>query len=393
MKKNILIAYPELFLGGSTTSLISLLKTIDYEKYNVDLFLFRKNSEYLNSIPKEVNILKEASKYKKNTAIGKIKFVLTYTFKGYFIRALLNEIKYKKKIGFNTQTLSQIAAKESKKIDTEYDTAIGYLEYWANDYILNYVNARKKIAWIHTDYLGAKFVPELDLKAFNKATYLVSVSTECMDNFKKAFPTLNKKATSINNIISSKLLLEKSNEIVEDFNERIEGLNIITVSRLSIFTKGYDRIVSATKKLANEGYKFKWFIIGDGVDRDKFKKIIRENGLEDYIVLKGKKLNPYPYIVQCDVFAMPSRYEGKPMAVTEAQILGLPIVITNYESASDQVINYVDGLVLENNNDSIYYGIKKILDDNELLKEFKKNLSKRTLSNEDEINKFYQLIE
>ncbi|MFF2755788.1 glycosyltransferase [Psychrobacillus sp. NPDC058041] len=393
MKKNILFAYPELFLGGSTTSLISILNSIDYSKYNVDLVLYRKNGVYLKSIPKEVNILNEVCKNNKNNFLKKLRFIVKYLLKGYLIKALFYELKYKKKFGLNIQVLSKISAKESYKVEKEYDAAIGYFEYWGNDYVLNNVNANKKIAWIHTDYEGAEFIPEIDLETFSKASKIVCVSKDCQKSCKRSFPSLTNKIIYMENIITKAQLINKSSETITDFDINIDSINIITVSRLSINTKGFDRIISAVKKLVDEGYKFKWYVIGDGPDRKKIEKLVYDNCLENNIFLLGKRLNPYPYIIKCDIFVMPSRYEGKPMAVTEAQILGLPIIVTKYESAKQQVKNGIDGLVVENNDVSIYYGIKKILDKPELLKQFKVNIEKRNLSNEKEIYKLYKMIE
>lgn len=388
-----MFAYPELFLGGSTTSLISILNSIDYSNYNVDLVLNRKHGEYLKSIPKEVNILDDVCRNKKDSFISKTIFLSRYILKGYLIKAFFYELKHKKKIGFNLQILSQISAQESYKIVKKYDAAIGYFEYWGNDYVLNHINAKKKVAWIHTDYQGAKFIPELDIVNFSKATNIVCVSTDCQTSCKKSFPTLANKIIVIENIISKNQLLIKSGEKVTDFDINKDLLNIITVSRLSIYTKGYDRIILAVKKLVKEGYKFKWYVIGDGPDIKKIEKEIVDNNLENIIILLGKRLNPYPYIIKCDIFAMASRYEGKPVAVTEAQILKLPIIVTNYESAKEQVKNGIDGLVMENNDEGIYYGVKKILDNRDLLTEFKINIENRNFSNENEIYKLYEMIE
>ena len=116
-------------------------------------------------------------------------------------------------------------------------------------------------------------------------------------------------------------------------------MKLVTVCRLSIHTKGLDRTILATKRLKEQGYNFKWIIIDDGEDRELLEEMIEKESLKDRIFLIGQKKNPYPYMKQCDVFVMASRREGKPMAVTEAQILGLPIIVTNYSSAKEQVIN------------------------------------------------------
>ncbi len=146
------------------------------------------------------------------------------------------------------------------------------------------------------------------------------------------------------------------------------------------------------KRLIEEGYRFKWFVVGEGSDRHQLEKIIAAADLQEDFILLGKKTNPYPYYKNCDVYVMPSRYEGKPMSVTEAQILGLPIIVTNYASAVEQVRHNVDGIIVDNNDTDIYFGIKRILDEPWLLQEFRNNLTDRQLSNESDIYQFYDLI-
>ena len=168
------------------------------------------------------------------------------------------------------------------------------------------------------------------------------------------FPEFHYKTIVLENIVSPSYILGNCSSVLKDLSVEEESLNIITACRLSIYTKGLDRIILALRRLIDNGYNVKWYIIGDGPDRKEFEEMIIKNNLENYLFLLGQKDNPYPYIKRCDVYVMPSRYEGKPIAVTEAQILGLPVIVTNYSSASEQVMNEVDGLVVNNDDHSIY---------------------------------------
>lgn len=102
--------------------------------------------------------------------------------------------------------------------------------------------------------------------------------------------------------------------------------------------------------------------------------------MENDIVLYGAKANPHPYVKQCDLFLLPSVFEGKPMAVTEAQMLGIPTAVTHYSSAPEQVTDKVNGLIMENCEEGIYEGLKYILDNPDVLKTWKKNIECETWS-------------
>lgn len=392
MKKKVLISYPEMFLGGSTTSLLSLLNTIDLNKYEIDLIMYKNQGDFMSDLPRGINVLPSAEIY-KNTKLTKVKKLLTLIYNGLIFKALFYQIRYKKKLGLNGQVMAYAQASLSKKLTKKYDVAIGYLELWANAFVLNNVNAKKIVTWIHVDYSNAQYVPEIDIHQLEKSDAIVCVSIECLTNFNKDFPSLAKKTVFLDNILSEKYIRYKADEKILDFSGNYSGLKFITVCRLSIHTKGIDRAIAAMKKLTEEGYDFKWYIVGEGGEYDLIEDMIKKAGLTEKMILLGKKVNPYPYYIKCDLFVLPSRFEGKPMAVTEAQILGLPVVITNYSSATEQVINEIDGIIVNNDDESLYHGLKKILIDPELINKYKENLRKRKFSNENVIDKFYKLLE
>ena len=127
-------------------------------------------------------------------------------------------------------------------------------------------------------------------------------------------------------------------------------------------SKGLDRGLAALKRLRDEGLlrNIVWYWIGDGPDLPQARRFVETNGLERQVRFLGQQLNPLPYERMMDVFFLPSRYEGKPMAVTEAQMLGLPCVVTAYAAAAEQVRSGVDGLILENTDEAIYEFMKRL---------------------------------
>lgn len=376
--KKILFVYPSMGIGGSTTSLLSLLNEIDYNKYEVDLQLYENKGVYLDQIPDKVHLLPQARVFSQKKWVGLLQrgFYPIYWYYG-FLAQIMSK-KYKNpQVG--SQLTSYARAKTARGNNKEYDVAVGFLELWSNSYVYSKIKAKRKIAWFHLDYQKSGLMPSVDKKVFEKFTQIVLVSEECLKSFFQVFPEYEEKAVYIENILSRKVVAERAEEITKDFYKG-KGIDIITVCRIDFRHKGLDRAAEVFKRLKNDGYVFKWHIVGEGQDFEKIKEKIRESGMENDIVLYGAKANPHPYVKQCDLFLLPSVFEGKPMAVTEAQMLGIPTAVTHYSSAPEQVTDKVNGLIMENCEEGIYEGLKYILDNPDVLKTWKKNIECETWS-------------
>ena len=391
MKKKILFNMYNLEIGGAEKSLLSILNEIDYSKYNVDLFLYKHSGELINELPIEVNLLPEIDIYKTLCESTKLTFK-----KGYIkLGAIRTIAKYRAKLNkiplAYDQYMNEMANKILPNINGEYDIAISNI--WPHNLVTDKVNSKKKIGWIHTDYSNMKIDYKKDYKTLKKLDYIVSVSENCKEVFDRIQPNLKNKSITLENIVSSDLIKDLGNKDIEEkYILNNEYLKILTVARLHP-EKGVDRVVEVCKKLKDDGINFKWYIVGFGAQEEELKLRAKELGLENNFYILGKKANPYPYFNMCDIYVQPSRYEGKAVAITEAKIFNKPIVITDYNSARDQIANNETGLIVNNSIDGIYKGIKEIIDNNELRKELINNLKKITWSNESEIEKIYEIIE
>ena len=392
MKKQILIASYPLNAGGTTTSLISLLHNIDYKSYEVDLILLRQKGEFLQHIPSQVNLLEPALLEGSNLK-DKLYKLVNYTLKGIFIKKLMYLIKKKPYSLGIFQIMSGYGwASVSRGLKKQYDVAIGFMEGWPNIYVSKKVRANKKIAWVHPDYKNSGLDPSLDAPIFKCFNKIVLVSQSCKNSFDQGFSQYTDKTIVIENIVSVEHVKRMAEAEVDDFIIEDGCLNIITAARLRNSDKGLDRAVKALKRLKADGYKIRWYVLGEGEDRQLLEDMIREYGLEKDFILMGQRSNPYPYIKRADLYALTSRYEGKPISVTEAQVLGVGVVTTKYISANEQIDDGVDGIIVENNDEAIYDGIKRILDNPELLNIFSENLKNKTIGNADEINKLYEAM-
>lgn len=393
--KKILIVINSLTIGGSEKSLVSLLGLLDYSKYQVDLLMFKRGEDFDKYIPKEVNILEEPDYYKfiynkksNISNINKFKYVLCRVCTSIKIRINSNS-----KNMINTE---QVLYKSQKNVlenqKKQYDVAIAYSQGMPTYYVVDKVKAEKKIAWINCDYATTIYDKEFDYNYYKKIDKIVAVSKTIKKSIIELKPDYEKKIEVILDIVNPQLIERMSNEN-SGFKNNKKSINILTVARLSIFHKGYDLAVKAAKLLKNDGYNFKWYVIGDGPDKSKLINMIDKAGVKDEFILLGKKDNPYPYMKTCDIYVQPSKKEGFGLTVVEAKILKSPIVCTNFNTSKELINNNSDGIIVEINEESVYNGVKKYLTDYSFLSKIKNNLESQVAYNSiEEIQKIYKLI-
>lgn len=384
-KKNLLFIYPAMMIGGSTTALLSLLNKLDPQKYNIDLQLFRNQGPLIDMIPTHVTLLPPAEMHTGRK--GKIIKIVKLFFSGSLFKAFFAGLTSKKKSILSRSVLTSFQAKRlSRKNSKHYDCAIGYLEGWSNRYLAFCTHADKKFAWLHSTFRNITTEPKQELPWMKKVDRIVFVTDACTQDFQKSMPSMAAKAITIENITDCDIVRQRSRIIDAEDNEfkvfsTYQGLRIITVCRLTLNVKGLDRIVNCAKKMKEANKPFLWYIIGDGDDKQTISELIHQHEIENCLILIGKRLNPYPFIVAADIMCMPSRYEGKPVTVTESMILGTPPIVTKYLSANEQIQNGVNGIVVENTDQAIFAPMLNILQNPSSIKKFCENLEKMEYEN------------
>lgn len=396
-KPRIFITIHYLELGGAEASLIGLLQAIDYSRYDVDLFVHAHHGELMQMIPQEVNLLPEIKKY---SVVEEP--IITSLKQGYLDVALCRLIgKIKSKLYYKTHPevaddddyyLSHYTTWLLPKInpDVEYDLAISFLT--PHKIVLDKVRAKKKVSWIHTDYQTLKVAKELAEPVWAKYDKIVSISKDITRTFLNVFPSLSDKIVEVENILSSKFIRKRAELYDVDGEMSSADLNLLSVGRYC-HAKNYDNVPDIAKRIVDAGYdNLRWYIIGYGGDEPLIRQKIAEAGMEDHVVMMGKKENPYPYIKACDIYVQPSRYEGKSITVREAQILGKPVVITNYATAHSQVQDGVDGVIVPMDNEGCAKGITNFIENKELQNNLVAYLSTHDYGNEQEVEKIYSLL-
>ena len=394
--KKVLITSFDMGIGGVERSLVNMLDNFDYNNYSVDLMLYRHQGEFLDMISDKVNLLDEKEGYNSfGEPLDKVIKDGKYALASARIKAKLmaTSTKLTKKVDEIGYYQDQLANKYSNKyldnMETEYDVAISYV--WPHDMVAYKVKADKKIAWIHTDYSTIYVDRRIDLQLWNKFDYIVSISQECTDAFVKIYPSLKEKIILVENIRAPKFINKMANEECEDMLDS-DDIKLLTVGRLC-YPKAIDNAIKAMKVLRDKDVNnVKWYVVGYGPDEAILKELIKENKLEDRFFLLGKKTNPYPYMKKCDIYIQPSRYEGKAVTVLEAQMLGKPVLITNYPTAKSQLRHNVDGYITDLSVDGIVKGIEKLINDVNLRHKLEKNTKEFDYSNVEELEKLYEII-
>ncbi|WP_368657365.1 glycosyltransferase [Metabacillus halosaccharovorans] len=395
-KKNLLFVMPSLSAGGGEKSLVNLLSQINFDQYNVDLFLFSKKGEFLTLLPREVRVIEPTRNHLIFTTSLKKSVGIFLKNRQYYLAYSRFMFTIKNRMIKNSAISEQYTWKYHGAsfdiLKKEYDVAIGFLEKSSIYFVVDKVKSKKKIGWIHTNYSNSGMDYKYDSPYFKQLDNIVAVSQECANSLKAQFPHLSNKIKVIFNIVSPEIIRTLSNEEIQDncLSEK-NYISIVTVARLSE-EKGIDQAIKSCKILISKGYEIRWYVIGEGNERERLEQIINNNDLNNHFKLLGIKENPYPFINRADIYVQPSRYEGKSIAIDEAKILGKPIIVTNFKTAKDQIANGVNGLIVDMSEEGLSLGVEKLIKEEELKDNLIRNLAKEKLGTEEEIKKVYEMF-
>jgi len=401
LKKKIIVVSHNLRIGGVERSLIGLLDNFDYDRVEVDLFLFIHDGELMSLIPKQVNLLPENRKYTGLLipALQNIKYGFFDMLAGKTIASLkAKSFCRKRHLNANNMVYSNYQQRYTAfalpeiNPNVTYDLAISFLtpHYVAAEK----VKSKKKVAWIHTDYSFFQFDKKAELEMWSKYDCIASVSDSVTASFVKQFPSLESKIVLIENILSP-VFIQTQADAKEVSAEIPKEKGITAICSTGRFTqaKNFDNVPFICKFLIESGLHIKWYLIGYGGEEDLIHSKIKETNMQEYVIILGKKENPYPYMKACDIYVQPSRYEGKAVTVREAQILCKPVVITDFATSASQLKDGIDGIIVPMDNEGCAKGIKCLIENTELQKRLIENCRKGDFDNEKEIEKVYKLFE
>lgn len=345
--KRILFLMNTLTGGGAEKVLVDIVNNLDKDKFDVTLQTIC-----------DVGIYKDALN-------EKVRYKTIIKSKNIFWRKVMGHV-----------LLKRMSPRHFYKmyVDDNYDIEVAFLEGIPTK-ILAASDNPNKFAWVHIDlynYYGqTKMFRSVQQNAgcYKRFKKIFCVSQSAKEGFKKRFG-FDENVEVLYNPVDENIIKEKANEPITEveFNDKFK---IITVGRL-VHQKGYDRLMRVHKRLITEGYDYELWILGEGSERSKLEKYIYENDLCNSVRLLGFHSNPYKFVKKADLFICSSRAEGFSLVVAEALVLGCPVISTNCSGPNELLDESKYGLLVENNEEGIYAGIKTMLTDREKLLDYKK---------------------
>ena len=397
-RKSVLFVINTMGRAGAETALVELLRRIDKEKYDVSLYVLTGQGEMMDKIPDGVKLInRNIDTNSVHDSLGrkhlarKVVYALLKEANGvrlmpYFIKNGIDMLKKGQILPEKLlwRPISDAASRPRKR----YDIAVSYIEGAAAYYVADHVEADRKVAFIHVDYEKAGYTRELDRDCYLQFDRIFGVSDEVADVFRKVYPELAEKTGVFHNLLNSEAIIEKS-LLGEGFSDNFGGVRILTVGRL-MKQKAFEVSIRAAKILKDHGEDIRWYVLGEGDQHSRLTALIQKLGLEEDFKLLGATDNPYPYFKKADLYVHCSRFEGKSIAVQEAQILGKPIIVSDCSGNREQVIHGEDGLICEFDSKSIAKAIKELIDDKALREKLAQNALKRNMNSGEEVRKIFE---
>lgn len=366
-KKQILFVIDSLGCGGAERSLISLLPKLDNNRAQIHLMTMSRGGVFEQFLSDGITIMS----FPEHTGVSKALFKAsqgTFSIKTRLF-SLLSIRRHRAEMYWSVMSASY------PTLNTYYDVAVAYHQGFPTYYVAEKVKAAKKIAWINTDMSKAGYRQNYNRSYYDRYDNVVAVSDILRERLCSQGYVVADKISTIYDINDAYLIRKMAKEDVFITPSDSSLLRLATVGRM-VPIKNYSLAVETAKSLKQRGIRFLWTMVGDGADRSKIEKLIRQYDLEPEISLVGLRPNPYPYIAQCDIYVNTSLFEGFGLTLTEARILNKPIVTTNFSVVNDQISDGVNGLVVEPEAEALAEAIIRLFNDRQLYTDIVSNIQK-----------------
>lgn len=362
MKKKILIRIGSLRHGGAEKVLVTFLKNISPDKYEIDLLLNLYSGKYLKDVPSWITIY--------------------YLNKGEMITTNRPQDIPEKVFRVIYQTILKKFPKLLYKFilpQKTYDIEFAAIHGMADEILNSPIKSSKKIVWIHNDLSNIPEYTNERLKSFFEFDRILVISEKINQLFLDLAISENekKKVVRIYNPIDVEEIKRLAKEPCD--LQKVENESTF-VSIGTVFPqKGFDRLLRAHRRLLDEGFKHQVWIVGDGYDFSNIKKLVDNLQINDTALLIGFKENPYPYFIKADYYILSSRYEGYPTVLFEAMTLAKPIIATDVSGVREMVNDGELGYIIENSEEAIYEGMKYFIQHPEEAKKYQQNIEAKAL--------------
>ena len=398
--KEVLFVINTLGRAGAETAFLELLKSLDTEKIHVSLYVLMNQGEMVWELPKEVNLLNRhykalsvlngAGKKTLRRQVWRAMFTRMTVIRllPYLLRHFMSML-WEKRVLLD-KLLWRVMSDGGQMINHQYDLAVAFLEGGSTYYVADHIRADKKAAFIHVDYQKAGYTRKLDRNCYLKFDKVYTVSGEVRDAFLEVYPECKDRTEIFHNLIDRDKICAMA-ALSGGFADDFKGQRILTVGRLTE-QKALEFSIEAMKRLKDEGLKVKWYVLGEGERRSFLEERIRDLGLEEDFLLLGAVENPYPYMLQADLYVHASRFEGKSLAIQEAQVLGKAVLVSDCNGNREQVEQNVDGMMCSLTPEGIAEGVKILLEDEGKRARLGKAAAIKKTAGEKELDKLYSLL-
>lgn len=376
----ILIQIPQLIFGGAEKVLVSFANDLVSRGHQVEVLETYEKGLLKNQFDPKVTfsaVCSQAYTSKYYASPDQVRKAPLKLFKWLFSKA----------VGYRRYA-EKLAAK--RYVNQEFDVAINYLEIDSPAFLLDHIRAKKYLQWIHIDVENLNDPAEYDryLPLWQRMDGIVCVSQMALDSFRCRYPSVADKTRLIYNFYDTALILRKG---MEPYSFRGVRPALLSVGRMTE-QKKYLRFLDVLARLRDEGLGSTWHVVGDGIQLPEIEEKIKALGLSDQVILHGLTDNPYKYMKNCDLFVLPSGWEGFPTVTVEAKLLGCPVLATDVAGIREQLTHGKTGWIVENDEDAIYQGLKQLLTDSQLRLSLKDSTGmEKVCSNEEKYRRFVEL--
>lgn len=399
-EKKILIVNNTMGQGGAEVALIALMKELlRLTECSIDLYVMLDQGELIDSVPSGVNILNkkiDSSDVLSDAGRARLyRHTLPKLFRRFSgmrnLPYMISNYRHMRRSGnvVTKNLLWKAVSDGTEPPAKKYDLAIAFIEGASAYYVADKVSASVKAAFFHTDYHKAGYSRRLDHGCYSRFQAIFCVSQEAREAFLSEYPELEDRVHVFRNIIDPADIIEKS-KAGEGFNDGFDGMRIISMGRL-VKLKRYDIAIEAAGILKERGYKLRWYVLGEGEERSFLENEIKKRGLEEDFFLFGTVRNPYPYLRESQIYLQCSSYEGFSIAVREAKILGLAIVLSHSVGIGDLITDGADGIYVDAKPLNVADGVERLITNPDLLRRLGEAAAETNQKHED-ILQLLQLI-
>ncbi len=371
MKIKIIFVTKALWIGGIETALINLLNHFDYQKYEVTLLVLHAELDLLDRVHPSCRVLiadrEKTVSFQEPYRFQRLYHLTEECDNPSFVHKMLMWTVPAVKWVENRLYIRYI--REMMR-EERFNTAIIYSDV-AAETAIRAIHADKYLMFYHH---GAMRHVYHDAIAYKKCEKIIAVSENQAKELRKFVPSAAEKIISIHNLTDVEGIRKKAEQPTKEVFDETK-FNIVSVGRVS-HEKGMDLAVRVCARLVNDGFdNIRWWIVGDGPAMSEVQAVIAETHMEHHVILTGMKSNPYPYIRQADLYVQPSRFEGYPMTILEALVLGQPVVSTNNNGAKEILRDGVTGVLCPIHVDRIADAIEALLKNENDLKKMRKKVA------------------